>query len=152
MGKGFENLAIRTSDDEPEERRAIFKTVDDTVRAELMEAGILGPDGKGDYGNYLEDESVRKRGGEVPCSIFVAKYGWTFSRRWYYYAAQGPGIPPEAAEKFHKEWGRQVRVEGHCGCPSPLEWCKGFAVGSYHIDTQEGLNAFVKLLASIHRP
>jgi hypothetical protein len=151
----FANLARRTSDDEPAERNAIFKTVDDAVTQELIEAGIVGPDGVGDYGNYMRDEWQRKANNgcykEVPSSIFAAKYGWTFDRQWYYYAAAGPGIPPDRAEEFHKDWGTHVRVEGHCGCPSPLEWCHGFAVSSYHIDTQEGLNAFVKLLASIYR-
>jgi hypothetical protein len=77
---------------------------------------------------------------------------WEFRRLWTYWAAKGPGIPPDLAQGFHQTWGKQVRVAGHCGCPSPLEWCEGFAVGSYHIDTQDGLNAFVALLKSIHRP
>jgi hypothetical protein len=41
-------------------------------------------------------------------------------------------------------------IEGHCGCPSPLEYCHGFAVGSYHIDTPIGLKAFVGLLDKIY--
>lgn len=142
--KIFPNLATRTTDP------GKLKNLDEAIRAELMEAGILGADGQGDYGNFLEQEFIRKRGGEVPTSIFVAKHRWTFTRAWYYYVAKGPGIPPLIAEEFHQRWGREVRVDGHCGCPSPLEWEKGFAVGMYHIDTQAGLNAFVKLLASIH--
>jgi hypothetical protein len=30
-----------------------------------------------------------------------------------------------------------------------LKWCHGFAIGSQHIDTQEGLNAFAELLREI---
>lgn len=89
-------------------------------------------------------------GGEVPTSVIGYYKGWVFRRRWYYYSAEGPGIPPDIAEEFHQKWGQVVRVEGHCGCPSPKEWCKGFGVGSYHIDTMEGLIAFHELLESIH--
>jgi hypothetical protein len=42
-----------------------------------------------------------------------------------------------------------VRVEGHGGCPSPLEYCKGFAVGLYHVDTQKGLNALAQVIKNI---
>lgn len=156
----FSNLARRTcngmAENYPEaELKPVFDQVDAVIREELTEAGILDP-ANIDHGNYLESDWNRKSPNgcykEVPSCIFAAKYGWKFERRWYYYAADGPGIPPERAEEFHKDWGTQVRVEGHCGCPSPLEYGHGFAVGSYHIDTQEGLNAFVKLLASIYRP
>ncbi len=90
--------------------------------------------------------------GEVPSLVVGGQSGWHFERRWYYWSAQGPGIPPEIAEKFHLQHGKEVRVEGHCMCPSPLEWRKGFAIGSYHIDTQVGLNAFALLLRSIYDP
>lgn len=90
--------------------------------------------------------------GEVPTDQLGFKRHWKFERAWYYYRASGPGIPPQIAEEFHKTWGRQVRVQGHCGCPSPLEYCCGFAVDNYHIDTQEGLKAFADLLESIHIP
>lgn len=155
----FPNLARHIPEDAtPERRKAIFDEVDTTIRGELIAAGILNLDGTGDPRNYMEDEFIRLVGGhqhtykEVPCAIFASKFRWKFERRWYYYAATGPGIPPEKAEEFHKTWGKQVRVDGHCGCPSPLEWEHGFAVGSYHIDTQEGLNAFVELLRSIYIP
>lgn len=154
----FPNLARYTDGQHMVDLLDVFKEVDDQVRAELMEAGILNSDGKGDSGNYMEADWIRRISGtdqrckEVPCQIFAAKHRWVFERRWYYYNAEGPGIPPDIAEEFHKTWGTQVRVEGHCGCPSPLEYCEGFAVSHYHIDTQEGLNAFVKLLASIHKP
>lgn len=144
----FPNVATRLERATPEQLSAL----DEIIRAELMSAGIIGPDGKGDPGNYFEAEFMRKQGGEVPTAIFAAKYRWSFKRLWYYYSATGPGIPPLLAEEFHKTWGRQVRVDGHCGCPSPLEWERGFAVGKYHIDTPEGLAAFVKLLASIYVP
>jgi hypothetical protein len=158
----FPNLASRIEDKfekfelPEEEKKLVFDKIDNTIRAELMQAGVLKPDGTGDYGNYLVGEGLRKAPNgvyvEVPCGFKAWKFGWGFERRWYYYACEGPGIPPEKAEEFHQTWGTQVRVEGHCGCPSPLEYCHGFAVSSYHIDTQEGLNAFVDLLRSIWRP
>lgn len=94
----------------------------------------------------------RTQNGEVTTKYIGFCCGWTFKRAWYYYMADGPGIPLDKAEEFHKVWGKQVRVDGDCGCPSPLEQCHGFAVGSYHIDTQEGLNAFTDLLRSIYKP
>lgn len=150
----FKNLARDCRGLTEEALTAVFKEVDDAVQSELIAAGILRADG-----SYNPLHCARwpwKRKGpngyykEVPTEIFASKYRWTFERAWYYYIATGSGIPPDKAEEFHKQWGTQVRVDGHCGCPSPLEWEKGFAVGAYHIDTQEGLNAFVQLLASIY--
>lgn len=126
----FPNLARSGSpEDNPD--------IDRQIEKELTEAGI-----------EIHRFHIRTTG-EVPTELTAISHGWKFERRWYYYAAEGPGISPEKAEAFHAEWGTQVRVEGHCGCPSPLEYCHGFAVSSYHIDTQEGLNAFVKLLEKI---
>jgi len=90
--------------------------------------------------------------GEVQSAYLGSHCRWIFKRAWYYWVAEGPGIPPDKAQDFHNQWGTQVRVEGHCGCPSPLEYNQGFAIGYYHIDTQEGLNAFAKLLKSIYIP
>src|ERR1035437_2982969 len=79
----------------------------------------------------------------------MPRIGWWFERAWYYWTAKGPGIPPDYAEKLHGTHGQVVRVEGHCGCPSPLEYNKGFGTGSYHIDTPDGLKAFVNMLIQI---
>lgn len=130
----FLNLA-RSRDDKDS-----WKMVDTAVMSELITAAIHidGP--------Y---ESFRTHG-EVPTAYLGEHCHWGFKRAWYYWIATGPGVPPDKAEEFHKTWGKQVRVDGHCGCPSPLEWCHGFAVGHYHIDTQEGLNAFAQLLKSIY--
>lgn len=90
--------------------------------------------------------------GEVPSCALGSLSGWSFQRAWYYWIAEGPGIPIEIVEKLHASHGRQVRVEGHCGCPSPLEWRKGFAIGSYHVDSPEGLRALADTLRSIYDP
>jgi len=131
----FKNLARHGG---PEEN----PDVDETIKKELQEAGI-------DILSFKVPESMR---GEVPLTIWGESHKWIFKRAWYYYVAEGPGIPPDVAEEFHKEWGTQCRVDGHCGCPSPLEWNEGFATDHYHIDTQESMTAFVKLLAKVHKP
>jgi hypothetical protein len=140
----------------------IVDATTNTIIEELVAAGFpreidreTGRSERGPFNMFKEAEHLRLSNGcfsEVPSGVVGFYNRWTFKRRWYYYAAEGDGIPPDIAEEFHKDWGRQVRVEGHCGCPSPLEWCAGFAVGSYHIDTPEGLAAFVKLLDRVYKP
>lgn len=115
--------------------------VDDAVERELAKAGI----------GYIE-RTLNPRD-EVPTTVQRAyAHGWWFERAWYYWRAHAAShearIPLDAAESFHRQWGREVRSEGHCGCPSPRDY-PGHDVGSYHIDTQEGLNAFVALLAGV---
>jgi len=122
------------------EKPAVYGPIDETVLAELAAAGI-----KAEGLEYL-----RGNLGEVPTQYVGSLCLWTFKRAWYYWVAEGPGVPPAKAEPFHQTWGKQVRVAGHCGCPSPREIHRGFAVGLYHIDSQEGLNAFAELLRSIY--
>ncbi len=134
----FPNLARHKKNHDNWEN--VCKMVDQVVYAELKEADIpiIGP------------HEFLRHNREVPTAYMGELAMWGFRRAWYYWTAEGPGIPADKAEEFHKDWGTQCRVEGHCGCPSPLEWRHGFAIGSYHIDTQEGLNAFVKLLKPIY--
>ena len=83
-------------------------------------------------------------------TVIVGQIGpWGFDRAWRYWIAKGPGIPPLIAEALHTLHGTEVRVDGHCGCPSPGAWFKGFAVGLYHVDTQEGLNALANVIRGI---
>lgn len=107
--------------------------VDAIVKAELKAAGI----------DALQPSKSFRLEGEVPTSYIgaIEGSGWTFERRWYYYAAKGNGIPPDIAEELHRTHGQSVRVDGHCACPSPTKWFKGFAVGHYHVDNAEGLKA-----------
>lgn len=86
---------------------------------------------------------------EVQTIIMGDLHGWTFERAWYYWVAKGPGIDVETAERLHAAHGNAVRVDGHCGCPSPREWFKGFACGHYHVDSQEGLNALANTLREV---
>lgn len=120
---------------------ADYEETDRQVDQELDEATIEV------YGNILIRDTER-----APTKNVGELCGWGFCRAWGYWVATGPGVPADRAEPFHKIWGREVRVDGSCRCPSPLERHRGFAVGTYHIDTQEGLNAFASLLRSIHKP
>lgn len=124
----------------------ILHEVDKACQAELDQAGI--PSQGFDCFRFASNSRYY----EVPTMYRGFLAHWSFQRAWYYWVAEGPGIPPTIAEEFHKSWGTHCRVEGDCGCPTPLEENEGFAIGEYHIDTQEGLNAFAELLRSIHRP
>lgn len=129
---GFPNLARRDPTD------AEVEAITATCKAELEAAGITA-----NVWSWFEPR------GEVPSKCVGTLSGWKFERAWYYWQASGDGIPPDIAERLHASHGRDVRVEGHCGCPSPLEWAHGFAIGSYHVDTPEGLKALADTLRSI---
>ena len=126
------NLA-RSNNPSPEE----IKRVSQACREELESTGI-------DVEEYPGYQS-----GEVPSKVYGILHHWAFRRAWYYWIAEGPGIPPDDAEKLHQRYGQVVRVEGHCGCPSPSEWRKGFAIGLYHVDSLEGLRALADLIKLI---
>ena len=111
---------------------------DDEISAELEAAGI----------EVHKHEIFRDRG-EVKTSVMGSLHGWGFRRAWYYWIAEGPGIPPVYANELHEKHGTDVRVDGHCGCPSPQEWFNGFAVGLYHVDSQEGLNALADVIRRV---
>ncbi|MDO8640836.1 MAG: hypothetical protein Q7R33_04780 [Nitrosarchaeum sp.] len=121
--------------------------VDDMLVKELTDAGITVEK----YESFRDHGEVKSsvRGVITPCSE-MQRCQWTFSRAWYYWIAHGEGIPLEYAERLHAIYGQVVRVDGNAGCPSPLEWNKGFAIDCYHVDTAEGLKALadtIKLVA-----
>jgi hypothetical protein len=107
--------------------------VDALLALELTIAGI----------NEVRQE---ERYGEPQSVVTGELLGWKFRRLWYYWAAEGPGIPLEYASSLHVAHGKSVRVDGHCGCPSPEEWCKGQPVTHYHVDNQEGLVALASTI------
>lgn len=122
---------------------------DDILRAELKAAGIQTvqeADGKGP--EYMVD-LFRLTSGEVKTSVSGVLHGWQFTRAWYYWMASGPGIEVAAAERLHATHGETVRVDGHCGCPSPREWFKGLACGSYHVDDADGLKALADTIKAL---
>lgn len=122
---------------------------DDTLRAELKAAGIPTlQENAGEPPEYLAD-MLRQSSGEVKTSVVGCLHGWEFKRSWYYWSAKGPGIELAAAERLHASHGQEVRVAGHCGCPSPREWFKGLACGSYHVDSAEGLKALADTIKDL---
>lgn len=136
-GAGFPNLARRG--DPPQEE---IDEVTEICKAELLAAGI---------NPYIISMFPGGRG-EVPTNAIGTLTMWGFQRRWYYWSASGPGLPIEVSERLHASHGTVVRVDGHCGCPSPREWFKGFGVGSYHIDSPEGLKALADAILSVYDP
>lgn len=135
MSETLPNLARRQPAD-----AIVCAEVDAHCTKELSEAGI----------EVHKFDSMRGKG-EVPSAVFGTLQKWTFTRAWRYWVCEGPGIPPNYAEELHARFGQEIRVDGHCGCPSPREWFHGFAVGSYHVDTQAGLNALAETLRKVRK-
>lgn len=125
--KGFPNLATR-----------LEGQYEALIAMELQQAGI----------EVVQLPSVC-RYGECKTLLIGTIEPWHFKRAWRYWVAEGPGIPPDVAERLHKDFGNVVRVDGHCACPSPLEWHKGFAVGMYHVDTPTGLKALADIIKEV---
>ena len=123
--------------------RKDYENLDIDCRAELEQAGIEVVD-FGKFGFKNEEQHA-----EVQTNIVGTLHGWEFKRAWYYWVCNGPGIPLKEATQLHEVHGQVVRVAGHGGCPSPLEWYKGLGVGNYHVDTQEGLNALATTIKKI---
>jgi hypothetical protein len=115
------------------------ENIDLELIQELTDAGIT----------FKQYPFLKDGRNEVNTSVVGVLGHWIFTRAWVYWVAKGDGISPEYAEPFHETWGNEVRVDGHCGCPSPVEWKHGFAIDTYHIDTSNGLKAFADLLKKI---
>lgn len=90
---------------------------------------------------------------EVPYHV-IGNLGdgkFIFKRAWYYWMVKG-NVPIKIANQLYKDplGEKDVRVVGHCGCPPPKKWAENIdgkkCITSYHIDSQEGLNLFVKSL------
>lgn len=97
------------------------------------------------------NEMSFKTTGEVESNLFCHFHGWKFERFWYYWVASTDETPLlfKFADKLHETHGKEVRVAGHCGCPSPREWYKQpyqVGVNNYHVDTQEGLNELLRTI------
>lgn len=128
--KGFPNRAGQTD-------------TDDAIAAELEGAGI----------EVYRLELLRKTSGEVKTAVRGGLHGWSFTRAWRYWIAEGPGIELAAADILHAAHPSTVRVNGHCGCPSPREQNLGLAIGSYHVDSQAGLKGLADTIkALVERP
>lgn len=124
--KGFSNRAGETD-------------TDDAIAAELEAAGI----------EPNRWEGLRDLAGEVKTAVRGSLHGWHFERAWYYWMAKGPGIELAAADVLHAAHPDTVRVNGHCGCPSPREQNNGLAIGSYHVDSPAGLKGLADTIKAI---
>lgn len=123
--------------------RAGQSDADDAIAFELEDAGI----------EVHRLELLRKTSGEVKTAVRGELHGWSFTRAWRYWIAEGPGIELAAANALYAAHPETVRVDGHCGCPSPSEWFKGLAVGTYHVDSQAGLKGIADTIrALVERP
>ena len=123
--------------------RAGQTDTDDAIAFELEDAGI----------EVHRLELLRKTSGEVKTSVRGELHGWSFTRAWRYWIAEGPGIELAAADALYAAHPETVRIDGHCGCPSPREWFKGLAVGHYHVDSPAGLKGLADTIkALVARP
>lgn len=106
-------------------------------------------------------EKINNHTGECQYTLIGKLKNWTFTRAWYYWIAETNEenkLPLDIAIEMHnkkypdemfdhdqemKKYGNSIRVGGHAGRPSPLDYN---VTDCYHIDTQEGLNEFVRVL------
>jgi len=139
MPTGFENLA----GDNPHN--------DEKIMAELKAAGIktcyeeFGP--PYDPNSHI-CEVIRSSSGEVKTCIYGTHHGWKFTRRWYYWVCEGPGIDAITAERLWNK-DKSIRVGGDCTSPNPREFYKGLGCGLYHVDTVEGLKFLAECINEI---
>jgi len=106
-------------------------------------------------------EKIDTPNGECQYTIIGKLKNWTFTRAWRYWIAKTEeknALPLPIALEMHNKmypdemldhdqclyrYGNSIRVGGHCGCPSPDKYDVTYI---YHIDTQEGLNEFARVL------
>ena len=101
------------------------KDCDQTIINELMSANITPV--KLEKINHPEVKAIYE--GEL--------LGWHFRRNWYYWVAVckddpfNNGLEMRYASPMHQLIGKEVRLAGHCGCPSPDD---GFWMERYDSD------------------
>jgi hypothetical protein len=83
---------------------------DSAIRKELKEAGITVVD-------------VGPSNREVPYTVEGRLGSFKFWRAWYYWVVEGY-VPLEVAKTMYANpvGKKDVRVDGHCGCPDPVYW------------------------------
>jgi hypothetical protein len=108
---------------------------DSAIIEELIKAGI-NPVSL-EKSNHPEVKSLYK--GEL--------LGWTFSRQWYYWSAScenkfKDGLDIKYASPLHAIVGEEVRLAGHCCCPSPDDgfWMDKFDKDGNELMRQEELD------------
>lgn len=90
---------------------------------------------------------------ELEIGNFKLKRNWNY---WVAISDKNKGLSLSVATELHNKkyvggedyniYGKCIRVNGHCGSPTPESWSMGYdkTIDCYHIDTQEGLNEFVR--------
>ena len=116
------------------------KECDQTITEELTAAAI-------------PTKEVEQTRSEVPYTVVGDLSPWELNRAWYYWMASAPegqGLPEEIAETMNTTFSDVVRVAGFSGGTGVKEWlsAKG-TIDTYHIDTQEGLNAFAAVVKTV---
>lgn len=117
--------------------------INEIVSNELNLAGLTPT-------NYLGELLYDRDRSEVKTTVYCQQYSWLFTRAWSYWVAKGNALPPAVAQDLWDKWGDVVRTEGHCGCPSPLNYNHGLGVSMYHIDSVDGLKALADCLKSVY--
>jgi hypothetical protein len=86
--------------------------------------------------------------GEVPYSIEGRYKHYFFKRAWIYWVITGITSLRIALKLYKRSteiekgyYGYPIRVNGNSSCPKPTR-----KVNIFHIDTQEGLNEFIKII------
>ena len=147
--KAFPNLARAQQDElgkkwDPKDVEEVTEVCKDELAAagiELYSETCVSAEG-------LENLILRLAG-EVPSKVWGRIGPWTFRRAWYYWIAEGPGIPVEPAMKLFETHGEDARASGDAACRSPLFWYQGFACNVYHVDNASGLKALAETIRSI---
>ena len=95
---------------------------------------------------------------EVPYHLIGKLIDWTFERAWTYWVVtipEGKGIPENNAYEFNIEWSTEVRLNGLSGGTKTeviTNWLSTEGtIDNYHINTQEGLNAFADLVRKLSK-
>ena len=85
---------------------------------------------------------------EVPYHYIGCVGNFILIRAWYYWVAKSiKGLPESAAEELNANYRNVIRVKGFAGGTDVKQWLsENNTIDLYHIDTQEGLNAFVKFV------
>lgn len=116
------------------------KQCDQTIREELEAAAIPA-------------KGVDPQRSEVPYTVIGNLEPWELKRAWYYWMASAPkgqGLSKEVAEAMNTIFRETVRVAGFAGGTDVKDWLsQQGTIDSYHIDTQEGLNAFAAVVKTV---
>lgn len=102
----------------------------------------------------IESVDLAKHSG-VPYRLIGQLGPITFRRCWTYWVAEGP-VPIGIARSLYADpvGRRDVRVDGHCACPAPVQpWTEIIDgtefVTTYHIDSENGLRIFADAIRAM---